>query len=153
MKTAIVIGAGPAGLTAAYELRNRSKDWKIIVLEESAEIGGISRTVVHEGCRIDIGGHRFFSKSTKVNDIWNELMPMQGKPSKDDIILNRACHLNPNGPDPEKEDTVMLCRNRVSRIYYLRHFFDYLLVNWDGHLVESGGNTSCKLLDLFIREG
>ena len=60
MKTAIVIGAGPAGLTAAYELRRRSNEWKIIVLEESAEIGGISRTVVHEGCRIDIGGHRFF---------------------------------------------------------------------------------------------
>ena len=125
MKTAIVIGAGPAGLTAAYELRRRSKDWKIIVLEGSAEIGGLSRTVFHDGCRIDIGGHRFFSKSQQVNDIWNQIMPMQGKPAKDDIILDRACHLSPNGPDPEKEDTVMLCRHRVSRIYYLRHFFDY----------------------------
>ena len=125
MKTAIVIGAGPAGLTAAYELRRRSKDWKIIVLERSAEIGGLSRTVFHDGCRIDIGGHRFFSKSQQVNDIWNQIMPTQGKPAKDDIILDRACHLNPNGPDPEKEDTVMLSRHRVSRIYYLRHFFDY----------------------------
>ena len=125
VKTIIIIGAGPAGLTAAYELRRKSDEWRIIILEESAEIGGISRTVVHEGCRIDIGGHRFFSKSRQVNDIWNQLMPMQGKPAKDDIILNRACRLNPGGPDPEKEDTVMLCRNRVSRIYYLRHFFDY----------------------------
>ena len=125
MKTAIVIGAGPAGLTAAYELRRRSDDWRIIVLEESAEIGGISRTVVHEGCRIDIGGHRFFSQSPRINEIWNEVMPAQGKPAKDDIILDRACRLSPGGPDPETDDIVMLSRHRVSRIYYLRHFFDY----------------------------
>ena len=125
MKTAIVIGAGPAGLTAAYELRRKSEEWKIIVLEESAEIGGISRTVVFENCRIDIGGHRFFSKSERINELWTQLMPMQGKPAKDDIILNRACHVIPGGPDPEKEDHVMLYRHRVSRIYYLRHYFDY----------------------------
>ena len=124
-KTAIVIGAGPAGLTAAYELRRKSEDWRIVVLEESAEIGGLSRTVVHDGCRIDIGGHRFFSKSQRVNEIWTQLMPMQGKPAKDDLILGRACHLNPGGPDPESDDLVMLSRRRVSRIYYLRHFFDY----------------------------
>ena len=124
-KTAIVIGAGPAGLTAAYELRRKSEDWRIVVLEESAEIGGLSRTVVHDGCRIDIGGHRFFSKSQRVNEIWTQLMPMQGKPAKDDLILGRACRLTPGGPDPETDDLVMLSRHRVSRIYYLRHFFDY----------------------------
>ena len=124
-KTAIVIGAGPAGLTAAYELRRKSEDWRIVVLEESAEIGGLSRTVVHDGCRIDIGGHRFFSKSQRVNEIWTRLMPMQGKPAKDDLILGRACRLTPGGPDPETDDLVMLSRHRVSRIYYLRHFFDY----------------------------
>ena len=125
MRTAIVIGAGPAGLTAAHELSKKSKDWKIIVLEESAAIGGISRTAVCGDCRIDIGGHRFFSKSTAVNDLWTELMPIQGKPSKDDILLNRECHVKEGGPDPEVEDKVMLRRHRVSRIYYRRHFFDY----------------------------
>ena len=125
MKTAIVIGAGPAGLTAAWELGRRSGDWKIVVLEESGEIGGISRTAVFGDCRIDIGGHRFFSKSKEVNDLWAQLMPIQGKPSKDDLILNRECNVAAGGPDPEVEDRVMLRRRRVSRIYYLRHFFDY----------------------------
>ena len=125
MKTAIVIGAGPAGLTAAYELARQSSGWKVVVLEESQFIGGISRTAVCDGCRIDLGGHRFFSKSKAVNDLWLELMPMQGKPSKDDIILNRECNVRQGGPDPETEERVMLRRHRVSRIYYLRHFFDY----------------------------
>ena len=125
MKTAVVIGAGPAGLTAAYELTERSKEWRIIVLEESLEIGGISRTAVHGANRIDIGGHRFFSKSKEVNDLWAKLMPVQGSPSKDDALLGRPCHIEPGGPDPERTDRVMLRRHRVSRIYYLRHFFDY----------------------------
>jgi len=125
MKTAVVIGAGPAGLTAAYELSRRSKDWKVVVLEETTQIGGISRTVVCDDCRIDIGGHRFFSKSKEVNDLWAEIMPVQGSPSKDDLLLNRECRVEPGGPDPEESERVMLRRRRVSRIYYLRHFFDY----------------------------
>ena len=125
MKTAVVIGAGPAGLTAAYELARKSADWKVIVLEESQFTGGISRTAVCGDCRIDIGGHRFFSKSSEVNELWAELMPIQGRPSKDDLILDRPCHVEPGGPDPEQSDNVMLRRHRVSRIYYLRHFFDY----------------------------
>ena len=126
MKTAIIIGAGPAGLTAAHELvRKGAGEWKVVVLEESDQIGGISRTAVHNGSRIDIGGHRFFSKSQEVNDLWAELMPVQGEPAKDDRLLGRMCNVQPGGPDPESDDVVMLRRRRVSRIYYLRHFFDY----------------------------
>ena len=126
MKTAVIIGAGPAGLTAAHELvEKRGGEWKVIVLEASSEFGGISRTVVHGQNRIDIGGHRFFSKSKEVNELWAKLMPIQGSPSKDDLLLGRPCNTESGGPDPEKTDRVMLRRRRVSRIYYLRHFFDY----------------------------
>ena len=125
-KTAIIIGAGPAGLTAAYELVTKT-NIKPIILEKSNDIGGISRTVVHNGNRIDIGGHRFFSKSDIVMKWWQNILPIQGSPAKDDILKKSpmSINLSPNGPDPEKVDKVMLIRKRLSRIYFLRKFFDY----------------------------
>lgn len=123
--TVLIIGAGPAGLTAACELLSRPGEFEVTVIEESAAIGGISRTVHHNGCRMDIGGHRFFSKDNRVVEWWAELLPTQGAPSYDDIILNREKDWSPGGPDPEKTDRVMLIRDRVSRIYYRNHFFDY----------------------------
>ena len=123
-KTAIIIGAGPAGLTAAYELL-KTTDITPIIFEESPYIGGISRTAEHNGNRMDIGGHRFFSKIEEINNLWQELMPLQGEPSYDDIRTGTQKPLSLYGPDPEKEDKVLLLRNRVSRIYYLRKFFDY----------------------------
>ena len=144
MKTAVIIGAGPAGLTAAHEISVRSSDWKVSILEESQFIGGISRTAVCGDCRIDIGGHRFFSKSKEVNDLWARLMPIQGKPSRDDLILNRYCHVEPGGPDPELEDNVMLRRRRVSRIYYLRHFFDYPISIKPATFLAMGLARTCK---------
>ena len=114
-KTAIIIGAGPAGLTAAYTLLKET-DLHPVILEESAFIGGISRTAVYRNNRMDIGGHRFFSKSDAVTALWNELMPVQGAPAKDDLLLGRQKPLVAGGPDPEKEDRVMLVRDRVSRV-------------------------------------
>lgn len=125
MQKVIIIGAGPAGLTAGIELLKQSGDIEVIILEETQEIGGISRTVKHHGNRMDIGGHRFFSKDDEVMRWWDELMPRQGKPSYDDKVLGRKVPLKKGGPDPEKEDRVMLTRNRVSRIYYKKKFFDY----------------------------
>ena len=124
-KKIIIAGAGPAGLTFAYELLKKSKKYDVIILEESNDIGGISKTVKYKGNRIDIGGHRFFTKSDEVNKIWNEILPIQGKPSKDDIKLKRKINLNDNGPDPEKEDKVLLKRNRISRILFCNKFYDY----------------------------
>ena len=125
MKKVIVIGAGPAGLTAAYELLKRSDDVTVDVYEESGDIGGISKTVLHNGNRMDMGGHRFFSKIKRVNDWWEEMLPMQGAPAKDDRMLNRRVEVKKGGPDPEKEDSVLLRRRRVSRIFFMNKFFDY----------------------------
>jgi len=125
MKKVVIIGAGPAGLTAAYELLNRSSEYEVVILEESQDIGGISKTVRYKGNRMDIGGHRFFSKDERVTKWWENIMPTQGAPSYDDKILGRTKTLQQGGPDPEKEERVMLVRNRVSRIYYKKKFFDY----------------------------
>ena len=76
-KIAIIIGAGPAGLTAAYELLEKT-DIKPIIFEMSSDIGGISKTVNYKGNRMDIGGHRFFSKSDKVMDWWSNILSLQG---------------------------------------------------------------------------
>lgn len=125
MKKALIIGAGPAGLTAAYELLTKSKDIEVIVFEESDCFGGISKTVNYKGNRMDMGGHRFFSKIPEVNAWWDHMLPMQGHPTYDDIILNRPMPLAKGGPDPEKEDRVMLTRHRVSRILFDTKFYDY----------------------------
>ncbi|MBQ9009872.1 MAG: NAD(P)/FAD-dependent oxidoreductase [Clostridia bacterium] len=131
-KIVLVVGAGPAGLTAAYELlKNAGDRFRVILIEENRQVGGLSKTLFYKGNRIDLGGHRFFSKSPAVNALWEDLLPMQGSPSWDDLQLGRTIPLSPNGPDPEKTDTVMLYRNRVSRIYFLRKFFDYpISIKW-----------------------
>lgn len=136
-RTAIIIGAGPAGLTAAYELVTKT-DIKPIILERSNEIGGLSRTVVHNGNRMDIGGHRFFSKSERVMNWWTNILPVQGQLAKDESLKEtklgvKANHgkLTEDGPDPERTDKVMLIRSRLSRIFFLRKFFDYpISINW-----------------------
>ena len=131
MKQVRIIGAGPAGLTAAYELLKRG-GCKVTVLEASSRIGGISQTVRVGGERMDIGGHRFFSKDRRVTRWWEEMMPLQGAPAYDDRKIGRRVALAAGGPDPEKTDRVMLTRNRVSRIYYNHVFFDYpISLKWE----------------------
>lgn len=129
-ETALIIGAGPAGLTAALEFV-RSGKVRPIVLEASHEIGGISRTIRYKGNRMDIGGHRFFSKSDRVMEWWLELMPPAlaegGGPAFAIQYQNKQRDVK--GPaiqlDPERDDLLMLVRPRKSRIYFLRRFFDY----------------------------
>jgi len=148
-KIAIIAGAGPAGLTAAYELLKRT-DIKPIVFEATDAIGGIAQTFNYKGNRIDIGGHRFFSKSDRVMRWWFNILPLQGAPAADteekqheidyatEAIMEYLCPecIEPGqphhgvtvtkpAPDPEKEDRVMLQRPRLSRIYYKRSFFPY----------------------------
>jgi protoporphyrinogen oxidase len=126
--TAIIIGAGPAGLTAALELERQSAI-KPILIEASQDVGGISRTVRYKGNRMDIGGHRFFSKSDRVMRWWLELMPVEAGTGSDVQLRyqgqQRDLPAPATAPNPQTEDLVMLVRQRKSRIYFLRRFFDY----------------------------
>ncbi|HEX4083579.1 MAG TPA: NAD(P)/FAD-dependent oxidoreductase [Chthoniobacteraceae bacterium] len=125
--TALIIGGGPAGLTAAYELVTRA-GVRPVVCEKLDLLGGIARTVNYKGNRIDIGGHRFFSKSDRVMDWWHAMMPFQQSAENVTHIdyqgATRTIHMT-DAADPEKRDDVMLLRSRSSRIYFLRKFFDY----------------------------
>jgi protoporphyrinogen oxidase len=128
MGTAIIIGAGPAGLTAAVELQ-RHTGIKPVLIESGDQVGGLSRTVVYNGNRMDIGGHRFFSKSDRVMQWWLELMPIEFGASGDGALgyqgQQRSVPTAPKPADPQTEDLVMLVRDRKSRIYFMRRFFDY----------------------------
>ncbi|SEM38565.1 Protoporphyrinogen oxidase [Chitinophaga rupis] len=129
-KKAIIIGAGPAGLTAAYELLQRT-DIIPIILEKSGDIGGISKTVNYKGNRIDIGGHRFFSKSDRVMQWWLNIMPLPEEQQDQFTITyqqqsRRVDADNYSQPERTNDpDKVMLVRQRLSRIYFLRKFFTY----------------------------
>lgn len=128
-RTAVIIGAGPAGLTAAYELLTRT-DIRPVVLEQSDYMGGISRTVNYKGNRIDIGGHRFFSKSDRVLSWWLDRLALEHTDgARLDLAYHNRSHLLEAGGtvDPGTSDRVMLVRNRKSRIYFQRKFFDYPL--------------------------
>src|SRR5579859_6104586 len=119
---AIIIGAGPAGLTAAMELLERT-DIIPIVLEKSHSMGGISRTVNYKGNRMDIGGHRFFSKSDRVMNWWLDILPLESTGEASHFISYqnqiRALSAGASPVDHEQSDRVMLIRNRKSRIYFL----------------------------------
>lgn len=132
-KTAIIIGAGPAGLTAAYELLGET-DIKPIIFEATQDIGGISKTVNYKGNRIDIGGHRFFSKSDKITNWWLNILPLEESAPHFNQPLENRYSIDSLGRVPqggrknlssENIDNIMLVRSRLSRIFFLRKFFDY----------------------------
>ncbi len=116
-KCAIIIGAGPAGLTAAYELITKT-DIKPIIIEKTSDIGGISKTVVYNGNRMDIGGHRFFSKSDTVMKWWQEILPIQGRESGNG---ERKTAFSTGGPDPV---------SRFGKELYETFFKDYTKKIW-----------------------
>jgi protoporphyrinogen oxidase len=131
-KIAVIAGAGPAGLTAALELLRRS-DITPIVIEADGQVGGIAKTINYRGNRLDLGGHRFFSKSDWVMRWWQEILPVSAvvetQPSSALRIhyQGRSRELTTQGLAPASSDAVMLVRRRLSRIFYRRRFFDYPL--------------------------
>ncbi len=136
-RTAIIIGAGPAGLTAALELLRRT-DVLPIVLESSTEVGGLSRTVEYKGNRLDIGGHRFFSKSERVMRWWQDLLPLEAS--------------NPTAASagPAGQAAVLLLRERQSRIYFLRRFFAYPLALTPDTLRKLGARRTLSIAASYI---
>lgn len=129
IKKIVIIGAGPAGLTAGIELQKLGlRD--ITIIEADGVVGGISKTVVYRGNRIDIGGHRFFSKSQWVMNWWAEFLPIEIKQSQEEIRLSyqgQTKTISPVAVFTQASDAVMMVRNRLSRIYFNRKFFDYPL--------------------------
>lgn len=132
VKTVCIIGAGPAGLTAAMELQAKT-DVKPLILEMTGDIGGLSKTVEYNGNRIDIGGHRFFSKSDQVMEAWLKILPLEGS------------------QEAASDDKVMLVRQRLSRILFLRELFDYPLRLSPSTLKKLGMVTTAKIGASYLR--
>lgn len=131
-KTVVIIGAGPAGLTAAHELITHS-DIKPIILEADTQVGGISKTIEYRGNRMDLGGHRFFSKSDWVMQWWQALLPVRAATAAPVQVHyhGQQREVRPVGGLGPDDGACLLVRPRLSRIYFLRRFFDYpLKLNW-----------------------
>jgi len=156
MKKAIIIGAGPAGLTAAYELLKRT-DIQPIILEKSEFIGGISRTIDYKGNRMDMGPHRFFSKSDRVMEWWLNIMPLQEMEDKEFVInyqnkshsvIREGISAKQASKDPDKR---MLVIQRLTRIYFLRKFFTYPIQLSVSTLKVLGILRTIKILLSFLK--
>jgi len=130
---AVIIGGGPAGLTAAFELLERS-DISPLVFEASDNVGGISRTFHYKGNHIDLGGHRFFSKSDRVMDWWLNILPIHSAEEVDfaDTPVEITYHnqnreVKADAARTDDSENCMLVRSRVSRILFRGKLFDYPL--------------------------
>lgn len=151
-KTAIIIGAGPAGLTAAYELLTRTSIVPII-LEKSGDIGGISKTVNYKGNRMDMGPHRFFSKSDRVMDWWMKMMPLEK--TEDETLnisyQNKTREINAGNAEGKDKRNMMLVIERLTRIYFLRKFFTYPIQLSIETLTKLGPIRTTRIMFSYLR--
>ena len=143
-REAIIIGAGPTCLTAAFELLERT-EIRPLVFEETGDTGGISKTVNYKGNRLDIGGHRFISKSARVMSWWKEILPLEGSLSN--------CNNKNEGEfvNPEQTDKVMLLRNRRSSILFKQKLFDYPLSFNFKSFSQLGSGTIAKIGASYVK--
>ncbi|MBQ4647196.1 MAG: FAD-dependent oxidoreductase [Candidatus Gastranaerophilales bacterium] len=126
-KTVAIVGAGPCGLAVAYELLQKDKNIKPIIIEKLGCVGGLSRTVYKDNLGVDIGGHRLHTNDEYIKSIWFKFLEVQNSPAIDDILANRDVKYPKNGKNPNEEDDVMLVRKRFSSIIYNSKFFPYPL--------------------------
>ena len=147
---AVVIGAGPAGLTAAYELATRTA-LRVVVLEATDALGGISQTVVYEGNRIDIGGHRFFSKSDRVVDWWLDVLPSEASGTETVSYQNKTRAVTLDAADLGPDDAAFMVRPRTSRIYFAGQFFDYPISLSAGTLRKLGLARTARIGASYLR--
>jgi protoporphyrinogen oxidase len=155
-KTAIIIGAGPAGLTAAFELLSRT-DIHPIIIEKCTQIGGISKTINYKGNKLDFGPHRFFSKSDRVMNWWTSHMPiyMDGSQNTSIHYQNKSRSLDPRSietskPGNEIKEKSMLLIKRLTRIYFLNKFFNYPIELSLVTLKQLGLTTTIKIIASYL---
>lgn len=149
---AIIIGAGPAGLTAAYELLKRTSIIPVI-LEKSGDTGGLAKTVNYKGNRMDMGPHRFFSKSDRVMDWWMNIMPLEETEDKTINISyqNKSREIPAGAGTRMNKDNSMLIINRLTRIYFLRKFFTYPIQLSIETLTNLGFMHTVRILFSYLR--
>lgn len=145
-KKALIIGGGPAGLTAAYEFLKHTQITPIVI-EMSDYWGGISRTVDYKGNKIDIGGHRFFSKSEAVMEWWNEILPIYSEDKNINLTYqNQKKSIDiANNNAKITDNNIMLVRKRKSRIFFNNAFFDYP-ISLSANTIKSIGYWSTFLI-------
>jgi protoporphyrinogen oxidase len=149
----VIIGAGPAGLTAALELLRQGKV-EVVLLEASGDCGGLSKTVNYKGNRIDIGGHRFFSKSDWVMEWWQDILPMQAADEDDTVEIayrnkRRPLTVHPNPAPAALPGAFLMLRNRLSRIYFQGKFFAYPVKANVDTLWKLGLPRVCRILSSY----
>lgn len=147
----IIAGAGPAGLTAAYQILKKNTKTSVTIVEQNDFFGGLSGSREIDGNIMDFGPHRYHSENKKVLDFFEEIMPLQGTPSCDDALMSRQIKFNDKGPNPNKQDNVMLKRKRISRIYFNGQFYDYPVKLNAKTLKNLGFGTSLNVFFSYLK--
>lgn len=129
MKKVIVIGAGPAGLTAAYEILNRTDSCQVLILEEKNQVGGLAKTVAFQDYRMDLGGHRFLMANKKVLDWWNQFLPSGGG-----NYIKRMFH-----------------RKQKSKVYYKGNYISHPIRFNHKFRCQVGGFNTIKCMGGFVK--
>ena len=141
MKKIVIIGAGPAGLTTGLDLLTKSRNYDVTIIEKSSEVGGLAKSIEHNGKVFDLGGHMFMSDDSQVQKFWESVLPPQGIPSRDDLILDRYCKISNGGPNPDDTDEVFLSRTNKNSIFTTKQFYDNPIM-LTSDMVKTFGVTS-----------